>query len=185
MREPPRQGEDRFTAPSPWCARPDLYRSHDEFSPEVEVLEFVGALVRLSKPNSVLVSDAGLGRAVEAIGVALSVNDHGSVTFSAADEDSERATLNRCSYLSRVDREPAKPEDFFEPTFDLVFIDGQDPVAAIRKWRRCMIDDAVLVIHDTSPSGHAAALARAEDVGKIQAAWTFATPRGLTIARVV
>ena len=117
---------------------------------------------------------------VAIIALALARNELGKVYYTSEDATSKEATEHRCGHLGRVDHE-APPRGV---SFDLAFFDHQDPVSAVRKHGPCMIAGGVIIAHDTRVGEYADRMARAEDRGLIDSAWPFATPRGLTLARI-
>ncbi len=185
MKDLPKETEDRYTQASAWCSRPDLWHSIDDSSPEEEVLVFIAGLVRMMKPTFVLVANSGMGRAVEAIGVALSHNNHGMVCWIEPDKKLRELTKDQCNYLSRV--------EFWETTrgweddpwkADLLFIDGCPPKRTLRDLKDKLAEGAVVLFHDTAPGALADQIMDLEVERAIECVWTFATPRGFTMARV-
>lgn len=179
--ELPQTTEDRYTEASAWCQRPELWHSYDQDSPEEEVLEFVAGLVRMMKPSSVLVANSGPGRVVEAIGVELARNDHGFVAWVEPNPKFSELTEDQVRYLSRVE-----PWEGLETSLgvELLFIDSRPPKRAIQMFESDLVANAVVIIHDTKPGGTADQVAQLEVDRKLIDVWNFATPRGLTLARL-
>ena len=138
--------ESDFTVPTPECPHPELWAAHDGDSSEVEVTEFVHALVRVLKPELVVETGACYGHTTVAIGRALQQNGRGECVAIKIDPDRARETARRCEGLpvhvleaSSLTYQPAQP-------VDLAFIDSD---FAIREaeWRQ--LRPRFAVFHDT------------------------------------
>lgn len=185
MIKAPSTTEDRYTKPSEWCSRPDLWHAIDASSPEEEVLIFLAGLVRLMKPNFCLVANSGMGRVVEAIGLALSQNNHGLVAWMDADKDMRDLTKDQCRYLSRVVYwDEARSWDTDTWKSELFFVDDYSPRRAMRDMKSKLGKNSVVAFHDTAPGRCLDEIIQLEIDKVISDVWNFGTPRGLSIARV-
>lgn len=69
--------EARFTSARPDCPHPERWHSSDPESAELEVSEFIGALVRLLQPDLVIETGSGFGQTTLHIAEAIAQNGHG------------------------------------------------------------------------------------------------------------
>jgi predicted O-methyltransferase YrrM len=87
--------ESRFTPARPWCLHPEYWHSPDSEATEMEVTEFLGALVRMIQPEYVVETGTYHGHTALEIGLALRDNGHGRlVTIEANTECYETAFAN-------------------------------------------------------------------------------------------
>lgn len=80
---------------TPECGEPWLWSMFDNWTPEVETIEFVHALVRLLKPHFVLETGSWHGIMAAAIGRALRENGRGQLITIEVDPESFRVTADR------------------------------------------------------------------------------------------
>jgi predicted O-methyltransferase YrrM len=144
--------------------RAHLFRSVDCGSTEVEVLDFLHALVRLYKPARIL--ETGTFRGLGTIALARGVADNGVGTVVTLDRDEAAHRLARRAFrvfdgrlLKRVRFVEADTLAWIgecdEAPFELVFLDSAEDI----RWmelelllsRGRLASGAVCVIHDTSP----------------------------------
>ena len=88
--------ESTFTKPHAECPHPEWWSADDDESAEVEVVELVGALVRVLQPEYVVETGTFVGRMAQGIGQALLLNGHGRSTSSRRVRSGSPGSI-RCS----------------------------------------------------------------------------------------
>lgn len=182
----PETSEAIYTAPSAFCPHPERWQAVDCSAAEVEVSDFLAALVRFLKPDWVLETGTYLGITAQKIGRALRENGVGRlITLEVNPEYAEAARL-RCEGLpvDVIVGESSKyrPSNFF----NLAFFDSrqEDRVLNFLKFR-VWLGGAIVCFHDTAPHHLVGKdVKKAERRGLIKTI-NFHTPRGLTIAEVL
>lgn len=137
-----------------------LWSMLDSVTPEVEVLDFLHALVRLVKPRRALDTSAWLGRSAVAIGAALRDNGFGELEALVRDDDAATyasATIAAAGLAELVTMRGGRNESptASEP-FDLAFF-GSRTSAELAQWYDALADGATLVFHGPIGDGPAAA----------------------------
>jgi predicted O-methyltransferase YrrM len=126
---------------------PSGYRAIDEMAVELEVAEFLHALVRATKPARCVESGAGKGYSTAAIADALRLNGFGMLWSYEPDEHYRRIALSRVAeigFAAVLDGDsrdsPAVPE--------FVFLDSGPEIrpAEIAHWLR--VQGILLIVHD-------------------------------------
>ncbi len=150
----------------------------DSRAPEVEVIDFVHALVRLVKPSRCLQVPTWLGAAAIAIGRALRANGFG--TIDTVDRDGEPDPFARRSVddagLADVVRVRGAHASFAPPPYDLVMC-AADAAHEV-DWSNVADGAAVLLHGDAADGGMPLAPSeRAVPGGRI-AGLRFRSPRG-------
>jgi hypothetical protein len=165
-----------------------LWSMLDGVSPEVEVLDFLHALVRLVKPRRALDTSAWLGRSAVAIGAALRDNGFGELEALVRDDDTAAyasATIAAAGLAELVTmRGGRNPGPTASEPFDLAFF-GSRNSAELLQWYDTLADGAALVFH--GPIGDAPA--GADSIESMASAglvtgFAPATPRGLFVGKL-
>lgn len=165
-----------------------LWSSVDGITPEVEVLDFLHALVRLVKPHRALDGSAWLGWSAVAIGSALRDNGFGTLLALAAEGDAAAyavAAIARAG-LSDLVTSRSGPESRAAAgeLFDFAFF-GSRSGAEFVQWYERLADGATVVLH--GPLGEAPEAARfVESLTSAGLLDGFAptTPRGTFVGKL-
>jgi hypothetical protein len=174
----------------PDCHQPQLWSMFDGWTSEVETIEFLHALVRLTKPGYCVETGTWLGHSAEAIGLALRQNGRGSLDTIEFDAEVAAATRERLASLAEIVEVHNRSSLEFTPcdTIDFLLLDSalDIRVAEFERYRRHLKAGALVIYHDTRindcqlenmvlPYIHAGILS----------ALNFATPRGLLVCQYV
>jgi hypothetical protein len=179
--------------PSPECPAPQRWRCYDNDATEVEVLEFLHALVRMLKPSVIVETGTYLGYGTAYLASAC-VETGGTV--HTAEVDTERsgkaATLAAERGLTNIVFHHCAGTQMIEtlPTIDFAFLDsvfGGVRIDELRLVLPRLSRGGIIAIHDTSsyhapfggPRQGVLALAAELGLGLIM----FDTPRGLALLR--
>lgn len=92
--------ENRFTVPTGFCPHPEYWHSPDSEATEIEVSQFIGALVRMIKPSFVLETGTYHGHTSLEIGLALKENGFGVLVSIEKDP-----ATNQIAYKMLRDKE--------------------------------------------------------------------------------
>jgi hypothetical protein len=177
-----------ISRPSVECPDPLRWTMLDSWTAEVEVLEFLYALVRLIKPSYILETGTWLGAGAVAIGEALRDNGFGNLSTieidplvcSFAKDRIRRYELD--SYVevlegSSFDFSPKQPIDF-------LFLDSAIDIRGqeFRRFHEFLAEGAVVAFHDTSES-HQVVRAQIDQLVSdgLFSGLYFASPRGLVV----
>jgi predicted O-methyltransferase YrrM len=164
---------------------PELYTAPAQPAAEDEVADFLYALVRLLKPDSVLETGTAFGHTAARICDALTDNGVGELLTMEAKASRHEAAAARLADEPAVVLH-AKYQDVTPPdgtSFGLCFFDAtrnsrDKEFLHFRPW---IADDAILVFHDTGAQHPGMSGVRAlEDAGLIKSLF-FATPRGISV----
>lgn len=162
----------------------------DEWTPEVETLEFLYGLVRLTKPSSILATGTWRGYTAQAIAQALRENALGRLTALEADPDlasRARTRLEQAGLTDWVQVVHGSSLHYVpEQPLDLLVLDSTNEVrkAELLRFAPDLRPGAIVAIHDAGRHGNgvkeqAAALA---NEGLLTVLW-LETPRGLAIGQ--
>lgn len=168
----------------PRCGKPHgLWSAPDKDATEVEVTNFIAALVRLTKPSVVVETGTYTGRTTAAIASAMQMNGVGVVaTFEV---DPERAVAAYDALRELVDAgvvritAAAITSDSCPHSVEVAFLDsgmrtrGEDMAVV---WPR-LTPGGIVLVHDASPERPPG---RVTPPGPHQM-FDIATPRGLTV----
>lgn len=151
--------ESTWTAPSPYCPRPDLYAAYDGESAEYEIALLIGAFTRAMQPDTVLETGTHQGQTALHIATALHANQHGHLYTCDPDPrfypDSSAllsglpATVHLQSSLDLIPT--------FPPTtpFDLVILDSTFPLRLqelrLLHTNHLLHDRSLILVHDVAP----------------------------------
>jgi glycosyltransferase involved in cell wall biosynthesis/protein-L-isoaspartate O-methyltransferase len=171
---------------------PQLWSMFDGFTAEIEVLDFLYTLVRLTKPQRVLETGTWLGRSAIAIASALRDNGIGHlVTIESNGEAAEVAVRNiddaRLTTFVTLRVADSLAVELSE-TYELALFDSD---ISIRATEFCRFYDrlkpgAIVLFHDTAGS-HIGSADRVVDLmttGMLEGIF-LPTPRGIFVGRVV
>ena len=170
--------------PHPYCRRPHhFWRAPDEQAAEQEVVGFLLALARLTKPQVVVETGTYRGRTTVALATAVTRNGAGSVVTYEADVGAvaiARARLARWIAAGAVTLVSAAVSSGNLPaSIDLAFLESSMTCrdAEMRLvWPR-VTRGGLVVVHDAAPERPPG---RVRPPGR-HAMFDIATPRGLTI----
>ena len=183
--------ESAFTPPSAWCPEPNLWLSSDADAPESEVIEFLYALIVLTKARIVVETGTYLGETAIALGYAVSLH-RGHV--HTAETDIRRYNEAAEAIQSVACSTPHLPVTLWNATgaymiralsdegkrIDLAFLDSsiEARVDELQALYSRIKPGGVVVIHDAAP--HHATMGY---LGSLKG-WNwlrFRTPRGLLV----
>lgn len=179
------------SAPTPECAEPWLWSMFDGWTAEVEVIEFLHALVRLLKPRFVLETGTWHGIAATAMGSALRDNGRGRLVSLEVDPESHAVASERIAAAglqAQVELvRGASLEYVADETIDMALFDSELQLrgAEFKRFLPRLRDGAIVIFHDTN-SAHQVVGATVADLvaaGDLDAI-ALPTPRGVTLCRV-
>ena len=176
--------ENVIWRPHPRCRRPHAFWSApDEQATEEEVTEMLRALVRLTKPETVVETGAYHGRTTAAIASALELNGAGRVTTYEIDAAAVEIAKERLEPWTAAGVvllvAAAASADNLPPFLELAFLDSCMTCRAgemLLVWPR-LAPGGIVVVHDAAPG---------RPPGRVRppgphARLDVATPRGLAI----
>jgi glycosyltransferase involved in cell wall biosynthesis len=133
-----------------------MWSMFDSVTPEVEVLDFLNALVRLVKPRRALDTSGWLGRSAVAIAAALRDNgfgelealtrDDGAAAYAAA-EVAAAGLAALVTFRDDAGERPAASEPF-----DFAFF-GRRASGELTRWHDALADGATIVFHGPTDAG--------------------------------
>jgi predicted O-methyltransferase YrrM len=184
--------ESNFTVnPTSFCPRPDLYSSPDTDAAEREILEFLAALVRATKPEFVLETGTHLGRSAcyiadalrrNGVGRMVTLETNGSYITQAQELLAGQGLLGtgigNCESLliSSFDYKPTRPINF-------LFSDSElgHRIEEMEYYRPYLAPYSWIAMHDTmSHKGTIGDLSVLNWIERID----IPSPRGLTVGRL-
>lgn len=176
--------EDVQWLPHPHCSRPhSLWSAPDKEATEYEVTGFIAALVRLTKPHTVVETGTYQGHTAAAIAAALEENDLGQLVTFEIDTDRALATAEVLAEHAAGSRirlvASALTVDQLPPVVDLAFLDSGMRTRQAELdllWPRIASGGLVLV-HDASPLRPPGKVRPPGDHQRFD----IATPRGLLV----
>jgi hypothetical protein len=183
---------DKQTA-KPQGKSPQLWSMFDGFTAEVEVLDFLYALVRMTKPNRVVETGTWFGRSAIAIASALRDNGFGHLlTIEQSDEVAKTAAQNieeqELSEFISLHIGKSLEVGLGEDTYDFALFDSDVPLRAaeFKKFYSHLQPGAVVVFHDTAEFHEGAAdnVIDLMTMGMVEGIF-FDTPRGVFVGRAV
>lgn len=175
-------GEDRWTAPGPWCPHPEWWHSDDNQATEHEVTGLVAAFVRALQPEIAIETGSNSGQTTEAIGRALAANGHGHLYSLEIDEAMAGKAAQRCEGLpvtvicgDSLSWVPPGEAGF-------AWLDSETGIRhlELQRFRRFLAEGAIVGIHDTGPQHMTARLLWPLVQQGVFSAVTLRTPRGVT-----
>jgi len=175
---------------TPECPEPQRWSMMDSMTAEVEVLEFLAALVTTIKPKVVVETGSFLGVSTEWIARGLERNGFGRVisceydpvVFAKAKEKVDGSLLQRWIEL----RNESSLEMKVEGTIDLLFSDSDMPIREqeVKRFLPQMNPNGIILMHDASSHLKMVrdAALKMEREGLISVV-LLPTPRGLVVAQ--
>jgi Glycosyl transferase family 2/Methyltransferase domain len=179
--------------PHPVLGKPaQLWSMFDGYTAEVEVLDFLFALVRLVKPEHIIETGTWIGLSASAMAMALEANGFGRLTTLEVNPEAfEKAaqTFKEHAVESRVQAHLVSSLDYVpEGKFDFAIFDSELELREkeFHRFRPWLTDGAIVVFHDTAKH-HGV-------VGDCVAALTssgalkgidFPTPRGIFVGTLL
>lgn len=169
-----------------------LWSMLDGWTAEVEVLDFLYALVRLLKPLRMIETGTWLGFSATAIGSAMRDNGFGSLLSLEINPEAAMVAVERIkrhqveSYVSIHVKNSLEFE--MEGHYQMALFDSEIPLRVLefQRFYECLESGAVVVFHDTAPhhKGSADAVQNLIARGKLEGLF-FPTPRGIFVGKVV
>jgi glycosyltransferase involved in cell wall biosynthesis len=181
------------TATTPGGKSAQLWSMFDGFTAEVEVLDFLYALVRMTKPHRVIETGTWFGRSAIAIGSALRDNGFGHLlTIEQSEEVAKTAARNieeqelGESVTLRVGN--SLEIELGNETYDFALFDSDIPLRAaeFKKFYHQLEPGAIVVFHDTAElyEGSTDNVIDLKTMGMAEGTF-FDTPRGVFVGRTV
>lgn len=178
------RSERDFTPASALCPRVDLWRATDSLASEMEVSDFMYALIRLLKPGIVVETGCYTGVTTLRMARALKTNRHGRMATCDIKE-------NLVAEMNQAARRRTLPLEAFCMSgveligrfdrIDLAFIDsGGNREAEVGRAVRRMNRFGVVALHDTAPHHPESRIQASLDLPYLY----MNTPRGLTLFQV-
>ncbi len=182
--------QPEYTPPTQECPQPQLWKMLDAQSTEVEVLDFLKALVVAMKPRLIVETGTFLGHGTLKLAEGLRHNGFGRVITIELDPAIRARALERfkASGLSGwiESRLESSLDAKIDGTIDLLFSDSHLPnrEAEVRRLLPHIDPRGLVLIHDASSHFHIVreAVLRLEAEGLISSV-LMSTPRGLAIAQ--
>lgn len=172
----------------PDCPQPQIWSMFDGWSIEVETIEFLYALIRLTKPGYCVETGTWLGRSAEAIGLALLQNGRGML--DTIEHDSEIASATRkylASQKSVIEVHTLSSLEFTpRHLIDFLLLDSDSAirVAELERFRRYLIPDALIIFpHTRINTSQVEHMVMPYIYAGILNAVSFATPRGMLVCQ--
>ena len=175
---------------TPECPHPERWHMYDSLSAEVEVLDFLKALVTALKPELVVETGTFSGLSTLRIAEGLQANGFGRIVTCELDKKVYDAACQRFAASGLADWIDARNESSLEMQvdgrIDLLFCDSEGPLREqeVRRFLPQVNPNGLILIHDASSSlkiVREAAL-RLEAEGLLSVL-LLPTPRGLVMAQ--
>jgi predicted O-methyltransferase YrrM len=187
------QGETvqpEYTPPTPECPHPELWRMVDSQTTELEVIDFLGSLVRTIKPHLIVETGTFLAYSTIKMAQALKANGFGkiiTIEFDPTIFAKARERMDASGLGAWIEyRNESSLETRIEGTIDLLFSDSHLTIREqeIRRFLPQIDPEGLIVIHDASSHFHVVreAALRLEQEGLLSVA-LLPTPRGVVIAQ--
>jgi glycosyltransferase involved in cell wall biosynthesis len=172
------------------CREPLLWSMVDGWTAEVETMEFLYSLVRLTKPRFVVETGTWRGYTAVAIGDALRANGMGQLVSLEVDATSASVARRHLAAADLVRQVEVLNQASltYEPNelIDLLLLDSELQLREneLRQFRRKLRPGATVVFHDTSQQHGVvrAAVERLEAEGVLKGIH-FQTPRGISVCQ--
>lgn len=187
------QGESvqtEYTPPTPECPNPELWHMADSQSTEIEVLDFLKALVITIKPQLIVETGTFLGYGAIALAQGLKANGFGrliTIEFDPAIYAKAKERIAAAGLSDWVEaRNESSTETKIDGTIDLLFSDSALAIREqeIRRLLPQVSPHGLIAIHDASSHFKIVreAALRMEKEGLISVVM-LPTPRGLVLAQ--
>lgn len=179
-----------YTPPSAECPQPELWKMVDSQSTELEVIDFLKALVIAMKPKLIVETGTFLAYSTLKMAEALKENGFGKIITIEYDPDifaKAKERIDASGLASWIDnRNASSLETQVEGTIDLLFSDSHRTIRGkeIRRWLPQIEARGLILIHDTSPHYPVVreTVLELEREGLLSIVM-LPTPRGLVIAQ--
>ncbi|MGH9712203.1 MAG: O-methyltransferase [Candidatus Acidiferrales bacterium] len=182
--------QPEYTPPSTECPHPELWKMVDSQSTELEVIDFLKALVIAMKPKLIVETGTFLAYSTLKMAEALKENGFGKIITIEYDPDifaKARERIDASGLASWIDnRNASSLETHVDGTIDLLFSDSHRTIRGkeIRRWLPQIETRGLILIHDTSPHYPVVreTVLELEREGLLSIVM-LPTPRGLVIAQ--
>ncbi len=175
---------------TPECPHPERWHMYDSMSAEVEVLDFLKALVLTLKPEVVVETGTFSGLSTLRIAEGLRANGVGKIITCEYDADVYAAAVKRFAASGLEEWIEARNESSLEMQvdgqIDFLFVDSETSIREqeVRRFLPQVNPCGVIVMHDGSSAMKTVrqAALRMEEEGLLSVV-LLATPRGLVLAQ--
>ena len=182
--------QPEYHRPTPECPHPERWHMYDSMTAEVEVLDFLRALVTTIKPELVVETGTFSGLSTLRIAEGLRANGFGRVITCEYDPKVFAAAQQRFASSGLAEwieaRNKSSLEMNVEGRIDLLFCDSDAPIreAEVRKFLPQMNPHGLILLHDASSSMKTVreGALRLEAEGLLSVL-LLPTPRGLVVAQ--
>jgi predicted O-methyltransferase YrrM len=187
------QGEatqPEYVAPTPECPHPERWQMLDAQTAELEVLDFLKALVLTTKPSLIVETGTFIGHSAIKMAEGLKANGFGriiTVEFDPAIFAKARENIEASGLRNWIEyRNQSSLETRIDGVIDILFSDSDVPIreAEIRRFLPQVIPGGLVLAHDASSQFKIVreAALRLEQEGLLSVV-LLSTPRGLVIAQ--
>lgn len=179
-----------YAPPSQECPHPELWKMADSQSTELEVIDFLKALVIAMKPQLIVETGTFLAYSTLKMAEGLRENGFGKIITIEYDPDifaKAKERIDSSGLASWIDnRNVSSLESQVDGTIDLLFSDSHRTIRGkeIRRWLPQIEARGLILIHDTSPHFEVVreTVLQLEREGLLSIVM-LPTPRGLVIAQ--
>lgn len=181
--------ESRFTPANDFCPHPEYWHSYDDNATEVEVIEFIAALVRLVQPELIVETGTYHGHCAEKMAQELWTNGHGRLVTIEKDDKAFGIAAIRLAKYENVELIHGNTMEY-EPTqdIDLAFFDSWQEGRHEEFMRFYdmgkLKSGATVVFHDTAPHHQVHQYVHELEENGLIKTLRFHTPRGVTIGQI-
>ncbi|HME12988.1 MAG TPA: prolipoprotein diacylglyceryl transferase family protein [Candidatus Acidoferrum sp.] len=182
--------QQEYHKPTPECPHPERWHMYDSMSAEVEVLDFLKALVTTLKPELVVETGTFSGLSTLRIAEGLKTNGIGKIITCEYDKSVYAVALERFQSSGLGQWIEARNESSLEMKvdgqIDFFFSDSETSIREqeVRRFLPQISPNGIVVIHDASSSGKVIreAALKMEQEGLLSVL-LLPTPRGLVLAQ--
>jgi predicted O-methyltransferase YrrM len=187
------QGESvhaEYTAATPECPHPELWKMTDPQTSELEVLEFLESVVRTVKPHLIVETGTFIGHSAIRMAAAMRSNGFGrviTIEYDTAIYAKARENVDRSGLGDWIEcRNESSLETRVKGTIDILFSDSHIKLREqeVRRFLPQIDPRGLILIHDSSSHFQVVreAALRLEHEGLISVV-LLSTPRGLVVAQ--
>ena len=187
------QGEStqqEYVAPTPECPHPERWQMLDAQTAELEVLDFLKALVVTVKPSLIVETGTFIGHSAIKMAEGLKANGFGriiTVEFDPTIFAKARENIEASGLRDWIDyRNQSSLETTVDGVIDILFSDSDVPIREkeIRRFLPQIVPNGLVLVHDASSQFKIVreAALRLEQEGLLSVV-LLSTPRGLVIAQ--
>jgi predicted O-methyltransferase YrrM len=182
--------QPEYTPPTPECPHPELWQMVDSQTTELEVIDFLGSLVRTIKPHLIVETGTFLAYSTIKMAQALKANGFGkiiTIEFDPAIFAKAKERMDASGLAAWIEyRNESSLDSRIEGTIDLLFSDSHLTIREqeIRRFLPQLDSRGLIVIHDASSHFHVVreAALRLEQESLLSVV-LLSTPRGVVIAQ--